>query len=159
MIKNYLFSFFLHINIPKTFQDIPYKLENGEINGFGVINFLLKSFHASSARALPRARRTTPSVWFKFGYTSIDVYIRASLCDIFYLLDILQTAVMRFRLWQHDMNKENIFSAWNRRTAIWKILTKNRIPKFPIKSIGGFVVSETEKPLLPIKSIGGFTVK
>ena len=55
-----LFSFFLHINIPNTFQDILQKFKNGVINGFGVINFLLKSFRASSVRALPRARRTTP---------------------------------------------------------------------------------------------------
>ena len=103
-------------------------------------------------------------------------------CVLDYLLNILQTAVMRFRLSQHYIEiKKCFWSAWNRRSAVWKVPRKKRIPNFRPNSIGGFAVSETKKPQGPkfpikvsvvlrwakpkitepkfsIKSIGGFTV-
>ena len=75
--------------------------------------------------------------------------------------------------------KKCFCSPGHRRTAVWKVLRKKPIPnistklyrwfcgernqkttepKFSIKSIGGFAVSDTEKRPQRKKSIGGFTV-
>ena len=59
----------------------------------------------------------------------VYVMLKKSDCVLDYLLDIFQTAVMRFRLLQH-----------------YERHYKTTEPKFPIKSIGDFTVSDTQKP-------------
>ena len=104
-------------------------------------------------------------------------------CVLDYLLEIWQTAVMQFRLLQHitfkykkvfvaleiperpsgkfqRKNQSQIFDQMYR----WFCGERNQKttePQFPIKSIGGFAVSETKKTIEPkfsIKSIVGFAV-